>query len=57
MDVCNEDSRRGSAQSTKELDEKAGGAGGPSFETVLNFRVAAPLRFLEGAEGLVFSLE
>ena len=31
--------------------------GGPPFETILIFRVAAPSRFLEGAEGLVFSLE
>jgi len=29
-------------------------AGGPAFEKVLNFRVAAPSRFFEGAEGLIF---
>ena len=32
-------------------------AGGPALETVLIFRVAAPSRFPEGAEGLAFSLE
>jgi hypothetical protein len=31
-------------------------AGGPPFETVLVFRVAAPSRVFEGAEGLAFSL-
>jgi hypothetical protein len=34
-----------------------GGPPAPPFETVLIFRVAAPLRFLEGAEGLVLSLD
>jgi hypothetical protein len=28
--------------------------GGPAFEKVLNFRVAAPSRVFEGAEGLIF---
>jgi len=32
-------------------------AGGPPFETILIFRVAAPSWFFEGAEGLAFSLE
>jgi hypothetical protein len=31
--------------------------GGPPSETALNFRVAAPSRFFEGAEGLLLSLE
>ena len=37
--------------------QKGLGAGGPPFEKVLIFRVAAPSWFLEGAEGLAFSPE
>jgi hypothetical protein len=38
-------------------DAKKIRAGGTSFETVLNFRVAAPSWFFEGAESLAFPLE